>query len=1151
MSSVLESQTWYYVHDKKKVGPVPWARLRELAASGQLRPGDMVLSEGGTRWIQALAVQGLFPPAAIPVAAAAQVPGGDRTVRHQTVPPVAVAASLATITQGAQARPAEGGPLPSIPGYTLLGELGRGGMGVVYQAQQVKLKRVVALKMVLGGAVAGPQQLQRFRAEAEAVARLQHPNIVQVYEVGEHDGLPYFSLEYCAGGGLAQRLDGTPMLAREAAALIETLARAMQTAHQAGIVHRDLKPANILFSADGTPKITDFGLAKKLDDAAVVTQSGAVMGTPSYMAPEQAMGKNRELGPAADIYALGAILYEMLTGRPPFKGATAMDTMLQVATDEPVPPSRLQSKVPADLETVCLKCLEKAPARRYATAQALADDLRCFLNGESIQARPAALAERCWKWARRKPAGAALVVVSVLAMLVMLGGWLYFTVQLGLSRGAALEQKAKAETEREHAQTSEKKAEEARLGAEKREAVAQQQLDVAQRTLMTAQVGRAAGIWNRDPLQALQLLQDPFACPPRLRDFSWRYYHGLCQQWQPVILAGHHPKGAVLAVAISPDNKVLATGSNDGFIKLWDLETGKEKHSLKSHTGTVSALAFRLHDGLLASGGTDKLVKLWDPIAGKLEAALPGHSGSINGLAFSRDGKRLFSGGGIYYPNRDNDHRWGDGEARMWDVDGRKEHKVPFANWDRGTAVLCVAYAPDGQSVAIGTSHGSYVRVYNAHNGQMIDHFGSGAGWVHKVAYSPDSTLVAWAGSRQETYLRDLPKHETIRTLAGHQHYIDGLAWSEDGQTLATGANDGRVKLWNPANGQERLSLAGGAVRSLALSRDGKILVAGQDGGKATVWRLNPRRYEAEYPAATGFSALAVTPDSAILAGATREKTVRRWELASGKELPALELGPGLGMALACAHEGKLLAVGVHRCDDRAEQLFPEGEWQLWDIAAGRRLATLKGTNKPITAVAFTLDSGLLITGDLDAKVRLWDVAGRREVALLGSHEGPVNVVVVSPDGRTLASCGGNEIKLWDLTGRRHRLTLAGHTQTVRGLSFLGKGQVLVSTGWDGTVRFWGVDDGKVRGFLPGQGDAVHCLSVSPDGQTLALGLQDRTVKLWDLSCGQLRAVFAGHTREVNDVVFCPNGHYLVSASAANAAWWVKRGEVLVWKAPP
>ena len=254
-------------------------------------------------------------------------------------------------------------PPPSVPGYEILGELGRGGMGVVYKARQLGFNRVVALKMILSGAHAGTEERERFRTEAEAVARLQHPNIVQVHEVGEHEGRPFFSMEFCRGGGLNRKLAGTPLPPAEAARLVETLAQAVQAAHQQNVVHRDLKPANVLLAEDGTPKITDFGLARKLDEAGQ-TRTGEVMGTPSYMAPEQAGGRSKEIGPAADVYALGAILYECLTGRPPFRSPTDVDTVMQVLSDDPVPPRRLQSKTPRDLETICLKCLEKQPARR-------------------------------------------------------------------------------------------------------------------------------------------------------------------------------------------------------------------------------------------------------------------------------------------------------------------------------------------------------------------------------------------------------------------------------------------------------------------------------------------------------------------------------------------------------------------------------------------------------------------------------------------------------------------------------------------------------------------------------------------------------------------------------------------------------------------
>jgi serine/threonine protein kinase/tetratricopeptide (TPR) repeat protein len=333
--------------------------------------------------------------------------------------------------------------------YEILGELGRGGMGMVYKARQLRLNRVVALKMIRAGLHADPGDLFRFQREAEAVAQLRHPNIVQIYEVGDRHGLPFFSLEYVGGGSLQKQLDGTPRPPKQTAELIEILARAMDFAHKQGIVHRDLKPANILLTEDGTPKITDFGLAKRLEEAdSGQTGTGAILGTPTYMAPEQAQGKNRLIGPAADVYALGAMLYDLLTGRPPFKGETIMDTLQLLQTTEPVPPTRLQPKVPRDLETICLKCLQKEPARRYGTALELAEDLNRFLNHQPIKARQTSLAERTWKWARRSPAAAALCALSAFTVVALAtGGWLL----------------ARSESERAHvAQTLKVQADEAR-----------------------------------------------------------------------------------------------------------------------------------------------------------------------------------------------------------------------------------------------------------------------------------------------------------------------------------------------------------------------------------------------------------------------------------------------------------------------------------------------------------------------------------------------------------------------------------------------------------------------------------------------------------------------------------------------------------------
>jgi serine/threonine-protein kinase len=333
--------------------------------------------------------------------------------------------------EGSERDPGDADPvLPTIPGYEVEAVLGRGGMGVVYRARDLRLKRPVALKMLLSGTYAARVERARFMREARAIAALRHPNVVQVYDVGEHEGRSYFTMELMDGGSLALRLGGVPLPAREAAALVATVAEAVGAAHRAGIIHRDLKPGNVLLAADGAPKVADFGLALQADpdgEEWALTQSGARVGTPSYMAPEQAAGQHRgAVGPPADVYALGAILYEALAGRPPFRGESAAQTEWQVVHEEPVAPSKLNARVPRDLETICLKCLRKDAGRRYASASALADDLGRFDRGEPVEARPVGRVERARKWARRRPSAAALWVGGVLVALVAAGGVLWF-----------------------------------------------------------------------------------------------------------------------------------------------------------------------------------------------------------------------------------------------------------------------------------------------------------------------------------------------------------------------------------------------------------------------------------------------------------------------------------------------------------------------------------------------------------------------------------------------------------------------------------------------------------------------------------------------------------------------------------------------------
>ncbi|MCH7987880.1 MAG: serine/threonine protein kinase, partial [Planctomycetes bacterium] len=395
------------------------------------------------------------------------------------------------------------GGVTSPAGYEILEELGRGGMGVVYRARQAALKRIVALKMILSGDHSSSEELLRFRDEAEAVAHLQHPNIVQIYDIGEMSGIPYFSLEYIDGITLQQKAGGEPLPVEEAAQMVETLARAMHYAHQMNVVHRDLKPGNVLLTKDGTPKIADFGLAKRLDSDSSRTRTGTIVGTPKYMAPEQARG-SKNIGPLTDVYSLGAILYELLTGRAPFLAATPMETVMLVLETEPVPPARLRPNLSRDIETVCLKCLQKDPGKRYADAEALAEDLRRFQAGEPIMARPVSDAERFWRWCKRKPVIASLSAVSILLLLTVTIGSFAATVRISEERNKAVIARDDADENARKEKAQRKIAEDAKKDAEKSAQLNSKLFNDSLETLKTLVYEVQAQLSNRPSMQNLK-----------------------------------------------------------------------------------------------------------------------------------------------------------------------------------------------------------------------------------------------------------------------------------------------------------------------------------------------------------------------------------------------------------------------------------------------------------------------------------------------------------------------------------------------------------------------------------------------------------------------------------------------------------------------
>jgi WD40 repeat protein len=788
-----------------------------------------------------------------------------------------------------------------------------------------------------------------------------------------------------------------------------------------------------------------------------------------------------------------------------------------------------------------------APTTRWSAAAAdLAADLERFLNGEPVRARSVGLAERCWKWARRRPTTAALVAVSALAALTVLAGWLYFTDQLRLERNAAVRGKDEADRERRRAEQNEAEARRQeeiarteRQRAEQREAVARR-YDGMRRSLLAAQLWRVAGLWDRDPQQALTLTEDESACPSDLRDFAWAYYYRLCLQWQPQVVA--RPEGGCCSVAVSADGAWMAAGCADGTIRLWDKETGR---ILRGHVGRVDGLAFRPDGKTLASAGADGTVRLWDVAALSEFARLEGHRGEVRGLAFSPDGHYLVSGGGRLDPRTlSPDRRWRDGELWLWDVVAHTPVRRLLSSPE---GVLCLAFAPEGRSVACGTSDSS-VRVIDVGTGEETARFRPQFGWVHRVAYSPDGRTLAWATAGQVVHLGDLGDGK-VRTLRGHQAEVLALAWSPDGTFLASGDTAGQIKVWSARGGREEVALPpeSSAVAALAYLPHGGTVVSASRGGVAlrTV-RVSP--FAATVRTETVVGSPVLSPDGNRVVAATQERTIRWLDLRGGgkRDVP---LGDAQATALAFAPSGKLLAVGLQSCDAKTHAPLPDGGWRFLDPTTGQPTEMVR-TERAVSAVAFT-PNGKLVTGESNGQLRLWDPALRKEVAYLGSQGKEIVVLAVSADGRTLASGGvDGSLILWDLDGRIERARLQAHSRGVTGLVFVGDAGMLASVGSDGTIQLWDATEARPLGSLPRQSVPLLCLAASPDGRMLAVGRQDRTVQLWDVAGGQLRAVLTGHSREVAAVAFRADGRALVSVSAVpRTPAFLKGGEIKVWLA--
>ncbi len=957
--------------------------------------------------------------------------------------------------------------------YALLEEIARGGMGVVWRARQISLNRPVALKMILEGPLATPASKQRFHTEAEAAARLDHPHIVPIYEIGEHQGRPYLSMKLLEGGTLVAGWAGKPL--REAAALLAKVARAVHYAHQRGILHRDLKPTNILLDDRGEPHITDFGLAKLADDDSSLTLSAAVLGTPAYMSPEQAAGQSSALTTAADTYSLGAILYELLTGQPPFRAETMVETLRQVCEREPTHPRLLNPSVDQDLETICLKCLNKDPLRRYGSAEMLAEDLERWRNGEPILARPSTAWEMTSRWTRRNPEIAALAACLVVAI------------------GAGL------------------------IGTGLMWHRARQTAASAQQLAYVANMNRTQAAWEQNNVGLVhQVLEETQDSP--LRDFEWFYWQRLTHL-EKRTFRGHLQ--AVMGVAISGDGRRIVSASADRTAKVWELATGRELLTLTGHTDIVFAVAFSSDDQRIVTGSFDKTARVWDATSGRQLLLLTGHTDNVETVAFSRDDRRILTGS----PDK---------TVRLWDAstglelqklriaghlatfspDGRQivatggflmvggnlvanEASKIATLWDtesgrellqfkgHSEAILSVAFSSDGKRIVTG-SRDNTAKVWDTATGTNLVTLRGHRLQIEPARFSNDGKRIVTASEDQTAKVWDAETGRELFTLKGHSAGLISAVFSPDDRLIITGSYDKTLKVWDPEAIREMITLDGQNPKlcGLSFSPDGKRIVTGSYDGDAKVWDATTGRVLHRISGTD----VAFSPDGRQIV--TAHGWVKLWDAESGRELREFPGHRARIQGLAFSPDGQRI---VTSSDDKTAV--------VWETSSGRELARLLGHTDGVRRVNFSPDGQRIVTGSVDGTARIWDAASGAELFRFEEHRAEVSGVTYSPDGKRILS--GDEHGqglLWEAATGRVLLTLKGHTSHILYAVFSPDGRRILTASWDQTARLWETATGREVLTLKAHTGPILKARFSPDGQRIATASFDGLAKLWDIA---------------------------------------------------
>ena len=1017
--------------------------------------------------------------------------------------------------------------LTTLGRFELLERLGVGGFGTVWKARDTELDRPVAVKIPRQGDMS-PEETEKFLREARAAAQLKHPNIVSVYEVGRDGDSVYIVSDFVRGADLADWLTEQQLTGREAAELCAKLAEALHHAHEQGVIHRDLKPANVMMDANGEPHLMDFGLARREVGELTMTIEGQVLGTPAYMSPEQAQGEAHTADRRSDVYSLGVILFQLLTGERPFRGSARM-LLHQVISEEAPSPRKLNSNVHRDLETITLKCLEKDPTKRYQTSREMADELKRWLNKEPILARPTGIAARILKWCRRRPTSAALVILFLIFLI--LGPIIAVNqVQLRL-RAERLQDRAEEETVR--AISAAKEAEQSRLEL--------------QRQLYNSHMNIGFQAWHfGDNSKALSLLNTyvPQEGSEDIRRFEWDLLWSLCHPSAKKfdLTEASEEHGALRAMLVVPNEETVAIGTANGTILKFNTALKELVFATNVHDGPINRIACNPNQHLLATAGDDYNIALLDSNLGQRLYLLEGHLDRVTGVDFSPDGSTLASSSS-------------DGTVRLWDCrSGQQLDSVELETelntvqilTQLGNTLNSVRFSPDGTRLAVASfSRPGKVYIYDLKKRKIEKRYDFKAR-ITDVDFSPNGKLLAVATYDGWNFQWiDLASHERTNPSANyHRNGLTAVRFSPDGQTVATSAKDRTIKIWNlhTKTCYSTLRAGSGPVYSLDFTNSGDSIVSLSEGNALQIWDRSDWTVLNESFDAIGahdgkVSEICFAPNGERLASVGWDSTLRIWDLKTRRQVACYVAPAHLGNSkcVAWSSDGKLIASGWE--DGRVCLHAPQSTLDDVTILEEHRF--------PVKSVSFSSDSKLLVSSDELEQVVVWDLQSRQQLHKEGGHYDRDGSVAFLPGQHVFALGRFKDIDfIQAIENDGKNVTLPDHIDYVFSLEISPQGKKLAAASWGGEIRLWQINDLNSHGWIASQDDPkqhlheyvtlqghtqVSSMCFSPDGAVLASGGRDQVIRFWDAEAGEQTGYLETQC-PISDILFAPDGQTLAYA---------------------